>query len=121
MVEDKAVEEGQGVAGAGVDMETTKKMGDIQTGDEVVDAAGIQIGEEVVGVAEIQIGAGVVAEVGGTVGKNLLFWMVLGMKEEEAEVVEVMDVAVDGWVAARGVAETRHSCWRLVCFALVAK
>lgn len=116
--------------GAEVDMETTKKMTDIQTGAKVVGVAmmDIQTGVKVVGVAmmgiqtgakvvvvammDIQIGAKVgVAEIGGTV--------VPGMKEGEVEGAEqAMDAAVDGWAGVPGVVAIRHNDWGLVCFAL---
>ncbi|THG13827.1 hypothetical protein TEA_014305 [Camellia sinensis var. sinensis] len=137
MVVDKIVAEGEGGeggeedgVGAEVDMETTKKMTDIQTGAKVVGVAmmDIQTGVKVVGVAmmgiqtgakvvvvammDIQIGAKVgVAEIGGTV--------VPGMKEGEVEgAEEAMDAAVDGWAGVQGVVAIRHNDWGLVCFAL---
>ncbi|GFY99508.1 alba DNA/RNA-binding protein [Actinidia rufa] len=76
--EDEVVEEGKGEVGVEVDMETTKKMADIQTGAEVVVA---------------------VAEVGGTVSlgfaqnKDLCLWQVVGMKEAEAAGMKVAEAA----------------------------
>ncbi|KAK6937668.1 DNA/RNA-binding protein Alba-like [Dillenia turbinata] len=88
MTMDGVVVEGEDVVGAGVAMETIKRMVGTQTGEEVVDEAE---GE-----------AGVIKDI-----------KVLDMKggevEGEAIWAEVMDVGVDGQEAAPGVVETRQS------------
>lgn len=99
MVEGVVVGEGEDGVGTEVDMETTKKMVDIQTGAEVVG----------------------VAEVGGTVASMVTMVLaLLGMKEEEAgeEGAEATAAAVEGWAAAVGVVVATRLNWYLVCFAL---
>ncbi|KAF5930604.1 hypothetical protein HYC85_031477 [Camellia sinensis] len=117
-------EEEDGV-GAEVDMETTKKMMDIQTGAKVVGVAmmdiqtGVKVGIQtrakavVVAMMGIQIGAKVgVAEIGGTV-VSAGYERGRGGGAEEA-----MDAAMDRWAGVQGVMAIRHNDWGLVCFAL---